>query len=145
MPRVICTLPNASLLINGVVFEVLSDKSGIISEEIEQGVAEYFASIPGYRIDAEEPGSEENKQTVAPKVVEPKEPVLTAAQKAAATKAANKAAEAAKAAEEAEKAAGNPSGGEKAEDAKPADDAGQPDEATGEATEGGADNNPEIF
>jgi hypothetical protein len=46
MAKVICKLPNASVLINGVTF--VSHKLGMISEEIEEDVAAYFASIKGY-------------------------------------------------------------------------------------------------
>lgn len=46
MPRVICTLHNASNLINGVVFA--PHKLGVISEEVEQDVADAFLAITGY-------------------------------------------------------------------------------------------------
>lgn len=54
MPRVICDLPNASDLINGVKFELLEDGRRI-SEEIDEDTAENFASIPGYAFADEEP------------------------------------------------------------------------------------------
>jgi hypothetical protein len=44
--KVVCTLPNASSLINGVKFEV--HKLGMISEEIEDDVAAVFLKIKGY-------------------------------------------------------------------------------------------------
>lgn len=47
MSRVICTLPNASNLINGVVFA--PHKLGVISDEVEQEVADAFLACPGYR------------------------------------------------------------------------------------------------
>ncbi|MEX3764471.1 hypothetical protein [Paraburkholderia phenoliruptrix] len=46
MAKVICTLPNASELISGVKF--VTHKLGMISEEIEDDVAEIFLSIKGY-------------------------------------------------------------------------------------------------
>ena len=46
MAKVICTLENASELINGVKF--VSHKLGMISEEIEDEVAQVFLSIKGY-------------------------------------------------------------------------------------------------
>jgi len=46
MAKVICTLPNASDLISGVKF--VTHKLGMISEEIEDEVAEVFLSIKGY-------------------------------------------------------------------------------------------------
>jgi hypothetical protein len=48
MAKVICTLPNASELINGVRF--VSHKLGMISEELEADVASAFAGIRGYVI-----------------------------------------------------------------------------------------------
>lgn len=44
--RVICTLPNASLSINGVSF--MAHKLGVISEEVDQDVGDAFLSIDGY-------------------------------------------------------------------------------------------------
>lgn len=58
MARVICTLPNASELINGIAFSLLDDNTGMISAEIEQDLAERFASIPGYFL-AETSGRDE--------------------------------------------------------------------------------------
>jgi len=48
MPKVICTLPNASSEINGVKF--VSHKQGMISEEIPEDVAKSLTSIPGYHL-----------------------------------------------------------------------------------------------
>jgi hypothetical protein len=48
MAKVICTLPNASFLINGVKF--IEHKLGVISEEIEEEVAAAFTAIKGYKI-----------------------------------------------------------------------------------------------
>jgi len=49
MQRVICELPNAASEIGGVKFEP-DGKGKVVSEEIEDAVAERFASIPGYKI-----------------------------------------------------------------------------------------------
>jgi len=51
MPKVICTLPNASTSINGVAFG--PHELGVISEEIEQGRADAFLRIDGYLDHAE--------------------------------------------------------------------------------------------
>jgi hypothetical protein len=48
MPKVLCTLPNASTKINGVAF--VTHKLGMISEEIDDAVAKQFAAIRGYEI-----------------------------------------------------------------------------------------------
>lgn len=59
MARVICILPNASESISGVTFAPC--RGGMLSDEIDDGVAERFARIPGYRLvedtqqDAEQP------------------------------------------------------------------------------------------
>ncbi|HET8870432.1 MAG TPA: hypothetical protein VFM48_08305 [Aquabacterium sp.] len=47
MPKIICTLENASHLINGVKF--IEHEAGRISEEVSEEVAALFASIPGYQ------------------------------------------------------------------------------------------------
>lgn len=49
MSKVICTLPNASDVINGVKF--VAHKLGAISEEIAEDVAAHFTSIKGYVLD----------------------------------------------------------------------------------------------
>lgn len=64
MPKVICTLPNASHNISGVSFEPHDE--GVISEEIDQAVADRFASIPGYYI----VGDAEQKKAEDPVVVD---------------------------------------------------------------------------
>lgn len=48
MPKVLCTLPNASEEISGVKF--VSHSKGMLSEEISDEAAAVFASIPGYEI-----------------------------------------------------------------------------------------------
>lgn len=50
MPKIICTRPNASLLISGVNFTPLEDGTGIISEEISDEAADLFLSIDGYKV-----------------------------------------------------------------------------------------------
>lgn len=49
MAKVICTLPNASTLINGVKF--IEHEAGVISEDISDEVAAAFASITGYALE----------------------------------------------------------------------------------------------
>jgi len=46
MAKVICTLPNASALINGVKF--VGHKLGVISEDIDDATAASFVAIQGY-------------------------------------------------------------------------------------------------
>lgn len=48
MPRVVCTLPNASHLINGVRFASLGEDGGMLSEELSDADAAAFLNIPGY-------------------------------------------------------------------------------------------------
>lgn len=48
MPKILCTLPNASEEISGVKFVVHAN--GMVSEEVSDDVAANFASIPGYEI-----------------------------------------------------------------------------------------------
>jgi len=52
--RVLCSLPNASSLINGVTFAL--SPHGLISEDLTPEVAQHFASIPGYRLHWDAPG-----------------------------------------------------------------------------------------
>lgn len=49
MAKVLCTLPNASELINGVKFAPHAS-GGMLSEDITDAQAEDFASIPGYEL-----------------------------------------------------------------------------------------------
>jgi hypothetical protein len=44
--KILCKLPNAAEVINGVKF--ITHKLGVVSEEIEDEVAEHFLKIPGY-------------------------------------------------------------------------------------------------
>ena len=48
MPKVLCTLPNASDNINGIKFS--PTEGGMLSDEIDQETADNFASIDGYEI-----------------------------------------------------------------------------------------------
>jgi hypothetical protein len=82
MPRVICSLPNASDKINGVSFTLLEDGRRI-SADVSDDIAGVFSNIPGFELD------EEESDTPPPPVnqPEPTEPTLTKAQQAAAKKA----------------------------------------------------------
>ncbi len=48
MPKVLCTLPNASEEISGVKF--VTHANGMLSEHVSEDVAEAFSAIPGYEI-----------------------------------------------------------------------------------------------
>ena len=48
MPKLICTLPNASAVINGVAF--VTHRLGMISEEVGQDAADHFLTVPGYQL-----------------------------------------------------------------------------------------------
>lgn len=48
MPKVLCTLPNASTLISGVAFT--AHANGMLSEDVSDAVAAEFAAVPGYSI-----------------------------------------------------------------------------------------------
>jgi hypothetical protein len=48
MPKLICTLPNASELISGIKF--IEHELGRISEEVSEEVATLFSEIPGYEL-----------------------------------------------------------------------------------------------
>ena len=53
MPKVLCTLPNASEEISGVKFS--EHANGMLSEDVSDDVAAAFASIPGYTVVGAEP------------------------------------------------------------------------------------------
>ena len=53
MPKVLCTLPNASAEINGVAFTPAD--GGMLSEELSADRAAGFLVIPGYVEHAEDP------------------------------------------------------------------------------------------
>lgn len=76
MPKILCTLPNASDEISGVKF--VTHANGMLSEDVSDDVAEVFLSIPGYEL----AGS-----------AKPAAPVEDASAKAAAAEAEAKAAE----------------------------------------------------
>lgn len=61
MPKVLCTLENASDTINGVKFTLI-EGVGRVSEEVTDSVAELFLSIPGY-----EPADDLEPAPAAPK------------------------------------------------------------------------------
>ena len=61
MAKVICGLPNASELINGIKF--VEHKLGMISEEIEDDVAEAFTRIKGYVLAGKNAAKELASQT----------------------------------------------------------------------------------
>jgi hypothetical protein len=44
--KVLCTLPHASELINGVKFEPI--EGGMLSEDVDQSVVDHFVGIQGY-------------------------------------------------------------------------------------------------
>jgi hypothetical protein len=48
MPKVLCTLPNASDNINGVQFVTHAD--GMLSVDIDDDIAANFCQIPGYQL-----------------------------------------------------------------------------------------------
>lgn len=48
MARVICTLPNAACLINGIEFEPHEGGKMISKEDLAPEIAEAFVKIPGY-------------------------------------------------------------------------------------------------
>ena len=61
MPKVLCSLPNASQEINGVKFT--QHAHGMLSEDVSDEFAASFASIPGYTVvGAHDPAAEATKQ-----------------------------------------------------------------------------------
>lgn len=48
MPKVICSLPNASESISGVRFS--PQENGVISDDVSEDVAAMFLAIPGYTL-----------------------------------------------------------------------------------------------
>lgn len=69
MPKVLCTLPNASAEINGVAFTPAD--GGMLSEELSADRAAGFLAIPGYVEHAEEPAPAPAPVAVTPR---PKKP-----------------------------------------------------------------------
>lgn len=127
MPKIICTLTNASTEINGIKFVPHEDGINLISEEdVKEPASSLFLSIPGYIADGV-------SDTEPPKV-EP-EPVKkeTAAERKARLKAEQEAEEAAAA----EKAEAERLANEEAAKAEPTD--------TVTAPEGTDDAGDEVF
>ena len=85
MPKVICTLPNASFEISGVKFTQTEDRMAVVSEEISDEKAEMFLSIPGYELEVEDPEAAE-KAAAAAEIAAQKATAKAAALKAAASK-----------------------------------------------------------
>ena len=89
MPKVLCTLPNASDEISGVKF--VTHAKGMLSEEVSDDVAAGFAAIPGYELigsaptgpTAEEKAAEAEAEAAAKKATEEAEAVAAAAKEAA--------------------------------------------------------------
>jgi hypothetical protein len=63
MPKVLCTLPNASDLISGVKF--VTHAAGMLSEEISDEVADGFIAVPGYELVGEKKPSAEEADAAA--------------------------------------------------------------------------------
>lgn len=64
MPKVICTLPNASEEISGVKFQPHPDREGVmVSETVDDNVAARFCSIPGYELLATKPAVDAEEKT----------------------------------------------------------------------------------
>lgn len=59
MPKLLCTLPNASEEIGGVKF--VAAKGGMLSEDVSEEVATRFAGIPGYEIVGDGSGGQSTK------------------------------------------------------------------------------------
>lgn len=70
MPKVICTLRNASNEINGVKFE--EHEGRLLSEEISEDMAAKFAAIPGYELMVEEEKPKATAKAAAPAKAAPK-------------------------------------------------------------------------
>ena len=88
MPKVLCTLPNASAEINGVAFTPAD--GGMLSEELSADRAAGFLVIPGYVEHHED--ADEVARLAAEAAAEAQRVADEAAQKAAAAKPAPKAA-----------------------------------------------------
>ncbi len=68
--RVRCTLPNASLLINGVDFASDPDFSGVVSRVLTPEEAAHFTAIPGYTL-IRDPDPDQSAAVAAPSGEEP--------------------------------------------------------------------------
>lgn len=71
---ILCTLPSASLSINGIDFETCP--GGVVSVEPVEVEHELlrFTSIPGYELVDEKPGAEKPKPKAEPKPADPAAP-----------------------------------------------------------------------
>lgn len=117
MPKVHCSLPNASNNINGVKFEPA--ENGVVSEEVDQATADAFAAIEGYVIvEPAKPAKVEKPATAPVKAEASAKGGKKAAEKPATTAAVDKPADA-------------PAG-----DEKPAED-GEQKPADGEGSDAG--------
>ena len=74
MAKVICTRPNAALLISGVAFTVTEDQTALISEDVSDEVAESFTCIPGYTLAGQEEQGEPAAPPAKPKAAPAKAP-----------------------------------------------------------------------
>lgn len=63
MPKVLCTLVNASDFISGVKF--VTHAAGMLSEEVSDEVAEGFTAIPGYELVGDKKPSNEEAEAAA--------------------------------------------------------------------------------
>lgn len=87
--KVICTLPNASLLISGVAFAPVKEREGAVASDlVDEDTANLFKNIPGYSIVevAEQSPPPPPPAPPAPPATPAPEPAPAAAPKAAATK-----------------------------------------------------------
>ena len=57
MKKIICDLPNASELINGIQFEPTLDGAMMSVEAVSDEIAAQFKGIPGYHFAAAEPAT----------------------------------------------------------------------------------------
>lgn len=86
MPKVLCTLPNASRLINGVAF-VLHPRGVLSVDDLPDDVAASFGAIPGYEVltdmemaaEAEIEAAEPKRRGRPPKAAPPSDPSEVAA------------------------------------------------------------------
>lgn len=91
MKKIICDLPNASELINGIKFESTLDGAVISLEPVEDDVAAQFDGIPGYHLVDAEPAGKKSETAAEKKAREKaeKEAAAASAEKAAAEAAAD--------------------------------------------------------
>lgn len=81
MPRIICTLPNASTEINGHKFEPV--EGGVVSGELSQEVVDTFLEISGYALFEEDPAAVAEAAAKEAKAAAAKAEKLAATAKAA--------------------------------------------------------------